>query len=395
MSLPAGPDESRLRCLTPAPVRPDGGYVLYWMIACRRTRWSFALDRAAGWCRALGKPLLVFEPLRAGYPWACERFHQFLLQGMLASRRRCADSGVVYLPYVEPHPGAGKGLLAALAREACAVVTDDHPGFFYPRMLRSAAEQLGYQKVLLEAVDANGLLPVAAADKIFTRAFDFRRHLQKNLLAHLMTLPAVDPLDGLKACGLATVAETILQRWQGPAPEDLLEPGRLAGLPIDHTVGAVDLPGGERAAAAALEEFVEERLENYAERRNHPDADASSNLSPYLHFGHLSPHQVFARVAEHQGWTPDQVSPSTRGKREGWWGMGEAAEAFLDQLVTWRELGFNRAAREPEWAEYRTLPPWARATLEKHAADPRPETYGLEELAASGTDDPLWNAAQR
>ena len=395
MTPPAGSSESRHRCLAQAPVRPDGGYVLYWMIAYRRTRWNPALDRAAAWCRALGKPLLVFEPLRAGYPWACDRFHRFVIQGMADNRRRCADAGVVYLPYVEPRPGAGKGWLSALARDACAVVTDDHPGSFYPHMLASAAEQLGALGVRLEAVDGNGLLPVAAAGKIFSRAFDFRRYLQKHLLPHLLTLPAADPLVGLRQYGIATVAETILQGWQGPAPEDLLEPGGLSTLPIDHQVGPVDVPGGERAAAAALEEFVDERLETYAERRNHPDADASSNLSPYLHFGHLSSHQVFARVAERQGWTPDLVSPSTQGKREGWWGMGEAAEAFLDQLVTWRELGFNRAAREPKWAEYQTLPPWARATLEKHGGDPRRHLYSLEEFQQAITHDPLWNAAQR
>jgi deoxyribodipyrimidine photo-lyase len=376
-------------------VHPDGAYVLYWMIAGRRSRWNFALDRAAVWCRELGKPLLVFEPLRAGYPWACDRFHTFLLQGMVDNRRACADAGVVYWPYVEPEPGAGRGLLPALSRDACAVVTDDHPGFFYPAMLGSAAKQLGDRGVLLEAVDGNGLLPLGTADKIFARAFDFRRHLQKHLLPHLMARPTADPLGGLKPYGLATVAEAIPDRWPGPAPEDLLEPGRLADLPIDHTVGAVALPGGERAAAAALEGFVGERLEAYAEQRNHPDADAGSNLSPYLHFGHLSPHQVFARVAEHQGWTPDLVAPSTKGKREGWWGMGVSAEAFLDQLITWREIGFNRAAREPDCAQYATLPPWALATLEKHSDDPRRYRYSLAQFEQARTHDPLWNAAQR
>jgi len=376
-------------------VRPDGAYVLYWMIASRRTGWNFALDRAAAWCRELGRPLLVFEPLRAGYPWASDRLHRFLLQGMVDNRRRCSDAGVVYLPYVEPLPDAGKGLLAGLAGDACVAVTDDHPGFFYPPMLRRAATQLEDLGVRLEAVDGNGLLPVGAADRIFTRAFDFRRHLQKHLLPHLQVLPAAKPLSGLKQHGFATVAETVLERWPCPAPEDLLEPGGLAELPIDHRVGAAGLAGGQEAADEALRRFVEERLDAYVEQRNHPDLDGCSNLSPYLHFGHISAQQVFVQVAAHEDWTPDQASPPAKGKRAGWWGVGEAAEAFLDQLITWRELGFNRAARQPECAEYQTLPPWARATLEKHTADPRRTVYDLEEFEGALTHDPLWNAAQR
>jgi deoxyribodipyrimidine photo-lyase len=75
--------------------------------------------------------------------------------------------------------------------------------------------------------------------------------------------------------------------------------------------------------------------------------------------------------------------------------MGEGAEAFLDQLVTWRELGFNLSSKNPEYASYGSLPSWARETLELHESDPRPHLYSLEEMEAAGTDDSVWNAAQR
>ena len=111
------------------------------MIASRRTRWNFSLDRAVEWASQLGPPLLIFEPLRVDYPWACDRFHQFVLDGMADTRR--ALDGVrpasTYLPYIEPHPGAGKGLLAALAADASVVVTDDYPAFMLPRMIQAAA----------------------------------------------------------------------------------------------------------------------------------------------------------------------------------------------------------------------------------------------------------------
>ncbi|MHB8766885.1 MAG: deoxyribodipyrimidine photolyase, partial [Deferrisomatales bacterium] len=223
--------ELRRRPLNDRDPAPQGRYVLYWMIAARRTRWSFALDRAAEWCEGLGKPLLVFEPLRAGYPFACDRFHRFVLDGMADNQRACADAGVAHYPYVEPEPGAGRGLLAALASEACVVVTDDAPGFFYPRMLRAAAEQV---PVLLEAVDGNGLLPLRAADRAFPTAHSFRRFLQKTLREHLV-LPSAEPLRGLS--GEARVPAAATKRWPPAAPE-LLAGGAeaLAALPIDHAV---------------------------------------------------------------------------------------------------------------------------------------------------------------
>jgi len=182
----------RIRDANGAPVRADGGFVLYWMTAQRRTNWNHALDRALEWCAELGKPLLVFEPLRCGHRWAAVRHHAFVLQGMADNAEACAAANVRYFPYVEPQAGAGKGLLQAFAARACVVVADDWPGFFLPRMLRAAARKL---TVRLEPVEGCGLLPLRATDKVFSRAVDFRRHLQKHLRPHLGEFPAAAPLS--------------------------------------------------------------------------------------------------------------------------------------------------------------------------------------------------------
>jgi deoxyribodipyrimidine photo-lyase len=100
-------------------------------------------------------------------------------------------------------------------------------------------------------------------------------------------------------------------------------------------------------------------------------------------------------VVSAEGWTPLRLSDRADGAREGWWGMGDGAEAFLDQLVTWRELGYNLSSRRDDYAAYESLPGWARDTLEEHEVDPRPHTYTLEEFREARTHDPLWNAAQR
>ena len=74
--------------------------------------------------------------------------------------------------------------------------------------------------------------------------------------------------------------------------------------------------------------------------------------------------------------------------------MSRAADAFLDQLVTWRELGYNMCARRTDYDRYETLPGWARATFTAHARDPRPIVYTRDRFEAADTHDALWNAAQ-
>ena len=79
----------------------------------------------------------------------------------------------------------------------------------------------------------------------------------------------------------------------------------------------------------------------------------------------------------------------------GFWNCDPNVEALLDQLLTWREIGFNMCWREKNYAEYESLPQWAQKSLEKHATDKRPFVYSLEQFELAQTHDDLWNAAQR
>ncbi|MGE3173924.1 MAG: deoxyribodipyrimidine photolyase [Planctomycetota bacterium] len=388
--------ELRIRAVADQPVRDDGEFVVYWMIAQRRRRANFALQRATWWCKQLGRPLLVLEALRCGYRWASDRLHRFVLDGMRDHQGDFADSGATYHPYVEPEAGAGKGLLQALGERASVVVTDEFPCFFLPRMVDAAAARL---PVRLEAVDGNGLLPLRAADRTFLRAVDFRRFLQKELRPHLAQFPVGDPLRR-DLPDPVPVPKDIAARWPRAAAA-LLDGDReaLAALPIDHEVGPAPgvrggpIAGGPIAGGAALRAFLADKLDRYDER-NQPDAAAESGLSPYLHFGHIGSHQVFAGLAKLRGWTPDRITGKRDGAR-GWYGLDDAAEGFLDQLVTWRELGYNMSSRSADYGDYASLPEWARESLEQHAHDARAHVYSLDELAAAATHDEVWNAAQR
>jgi deoxyribodipyrimidine photo-lyase len=384
----------RVHAANAAPLHTDGDFVLYWMIAARRTHANFALERAIEHARVLGKPLVVFEPLRVGYRWASDRLHRFVIDGMADHAPRFAAAGITYLPYVEPREGAGSGLLAALAERACVVVTDEYPCFFLPAMVAAAARRC---PVRLEQIDGNGLLPLRAAQRGYDRAFDFRRHLQKTLVPHLAEAPLPDPLASLRTAPLARLAALPAAVATFPSPVEALLVGdvaAMAALPIDHAVAPVPYRGGEVAGRMRVKEFVARRLARYTER-NHPDADAASGLSPYLHFGHVSAHEVFAALSDAEDWSPERVSARVTAQARGFWGMSEAAEAFFDELVTWREVSLNTAFFRADYDRYEGLPGWARATLEAHANDPRPYTYALPALEAAHTHDPIWNAAQR
>lgn len=380
----------RIRTLNDRPLEPRGRHVLYWMTSFRRARANFALERAIELAQELDRPLVILEALRIGYPFASERLHAFVLEGMADNAKRLAKTRALYLPYVEPSAGAGKGLVEALAAHACAVVGDDWPCLFVPRMQQAAASRIA---VRFEVVDSNGLLPMWATPAVFSTAHSLRLYLQKELKPHLLQPPAEDPLAGAKLKAHEGLPAAVAKRWPF-AQAELTDLQLLARLPIDHAVKPVAMRGGAIAAEERLRLFVDEKLDAYPDTRNEPEVDGTSKLSPYLHFGHLSVHQVLWAIAKREKWSPEKLGKSNGGAREGWWKMSPAAEGFLDELVTWRELAHNMSSHRPDdYTQFESLPPWALETHAEHAKDPREHLYTLEQLEASKTHDPLWNAA--
>jgi deoxyribodipyrimidine photo-lyase len=357
--------EIRIRRLNDAPINGEGDFVLYWMTATRRLEWNYALDHAVNAARTLSKPLVILEALSVDYRWANERHHQAILDGMLEHERTLVASAAHYYPYVESEPGAGAGLITTLAESACWVITDDSPVFFTPHLLE-AASRIGNAQV--EAVDSCGLLPLGATDRGFSAAYHFRRFLHKELIQHLASPPAADSLLGAPLVSCAALDHSITTRWPRASEAMLSSEDTVRHLPIDHSITRTEWTGGATPARARLRDWIEVGLPRYADDRNHPDLDASSTLSPWLHYGHISPHEVFAAVTGAEGWTPLRLS---------------------------RELGIGYCRNVPDYATYETLPQWARSTLEDHVSDPREHTYSLEQFESAATHDELWNAAQR
>jgi deoxyribodipyrimidine photo-lyase len=381
----------RLRQVNNEPVRSTADYVLYWMQIYRRLDHNHALNYAIARARHHHKPLVVYEGLKLGYPWASRRLHRFILEGMLDNAEHARRLGVNYWPFVETPDDLGRGLLRTLAERAVVVVTDDFPCFIIPDQTEALARKV---KTPVIAVDGNSIVPLSLLGPPVTAAAHLRPRIHKAFVeawSHRAdsTLQLGDaqckkvepPFETWKTCDLDRFLET---------------------LPLDASVPPVrSMPGGSSAAKKRLHAFVSKRLRGYAENRSQPaapDHGHASGLSPYLHFGHISIEEVIQAVLNASGdWSPKNVNLQQRGKREGFFCADADVNAFLDEALTWRDVGMNwHWTRRTDTKSLATaLPDWARKTLAKHERDPRAFEYTLHEWESGQTHDSLWNSAQR
>ena len=371
---------------------PDGNYVLYWMQINRRFEYNYALEYAVGWANKLGKPLLIYEGLKSDYPWASDRFHHFLMEGMEENLEYAKGNNINYYSYLEDKSGAGSGLLYELAENACTVISDEFPVY----IIREHNEKVGPKlEIPYITVDSNGLIPLGLTDKAPYNAYFFRKIMQRNFLECFTNPPEKNPLEDLENKTKIRLEDDFLSKYP-PAEEKFKNREKfISSLPINHDVGKIELQGTRRAALGKLGQFIQYGLSKYDENRNDPDENAASGLSPWLHFGKISQYEIVDTVLEHQpeGWSLDNIT-FNKGSTGGFFNGDSNVDAFLDEIITWREVGFHFAHHEPDYDQYETLPDWALETLEEHKSDPREYIYELEEFAQSQTHDEIWNAAQ-
>jgi deoxyribodipyrimidine photo-lyase len=359
----------------------------------RRFQWNYALENAVEWANRLQKPLLIYEGLRSDYPWASDRIHQFVLQGMRENQLTAMESGWNYYCFVERSPGEGKGLVRSLANDACLLVTDEFPVF----VIRQHNEKLGpAYPIPYITVDSNGIVPQQLSSKAPYSAFQFRKIMQKHFVNEFKNGPQKNPMAALQNTDPVQPSESILSRW--PDGSRLLDDiqGTIAKLPIDHSVRPVSIEGTRNAALGRFKSFVRSDLLDYGKLRNHPDLEKTSNLSPYLHFGKIASFEIVKSVLAKQpeGWTMNRIAYA-RGGRHGFFNGNFSVDAFLDQVVTWRELGYHFCHHNRNYNAFESLPDWSKKTLRKHASDKREHLYDLQTLERAETYDQLWNAAQR
>lgn len=412
----------RIRLANTRTANRSGQFVLYWMQMYRRLHANHALDYALQLCSEWGKPLVIYEALKLNYPWACDRHHTFILQGMRDNAAAATRLGVNYWPFVETPADSGHGLLRKLATQACVLVTDDYPAFITPAHNRAIASRCDIPVIL---VDSNSVVPLSLLGDPVPSAAVLRRRIHKQFSDEWKRRASREP----------EVPKTA--RIQIDPPFTPWNPTQniasfVARLPIDHTVPAVaDVEGGTVAGQAQLRHFLTHKLHRYAEERNYPSdpaQSAASGLSAYLHYGHLAIQEI-VEAALGSDWSPDEINRKAQGQRADFYSRDPNINEFLDEAITWRDVGYqwhwsklvtgpnsNLSTGNQSWQanalpqfNFETfdfspggdrtldvvLPTWAQVTLRRHEADRRQYLYRLDQFENAETHDPLWNAAQR
>ncbi len=348
---------TRLKLLVDAPPRPGARYVLYWMQQSQRAEFNPALEYALEEANALGLPLLVCFGL-TGFPEANVRHYDFMLRGLAEVKGRLAERGIGFvIRKAPPHE-----LARTLSVDAALVVCDR--GYLKIQRTWRAKLMEGLERRLVQ-VEGDVVVPIAqVSDKHEYAARTIRPRL------HRVWDDYMEPLE----------PRAVRHRAHGldvPSDIDLDNvPGVLAGLKVDAAVGPVRrFEPGEGAARDRLATFMDQALPRYGAERGKPEAGVASHLSPYLHFGQISPVEIALAARR---------TPAT-----------ESRTSFLEELIVRRELSMNHVFYAPDYDSYEVLPDWARKTLADHTSDARPFLYTRDQFEAAETHDPYWNAAMR
>jgi deoxyribodipyrimidine photo-lyase len=346
-----------LNAREPAP----GDYVLYWMQQAQRAEWNDALEYAVELANELKVPVVAGFGLIDDYPEANLRHYLFMLEGLRETAAALERRGIGFvLQHGEPPAVALK-----LARHACAVVCDRGYLRHQKAWREKVAEEAPCQVV---QVETEVVVPVeTASQKAEFAARTLRprihRHLEEFLVSHRAT-PVHHRADRLKL----------------PESLDLGDPAKLAHrLKLDRSISSVSqfFEGGATKAKAIFRRFLTRHLGHYVENSNQPQTDDISHMSPYLHFGQISPVWLAIEAEKHRAEARDEVA------------------SYVEELIVRRELAMNFVHFREDYDRYECLPEWARQTLAMHRADRRPHHYTPRQLESAETHDPYWNAAMR
>ncbi len=360
-SLLSYANDPRVTIRRAGPPLRDGKCIVYWMQRAQRALDNPALDLAIALGNELNLPVIAFFSAISNYPNANLRHYAFLSQGLPDIESDLAERNVTFIVRRPPENQLEK----LLEEVGAALLIGDENHCREPERWRKVLARRLTLPFL--TVDADVVVPSSLFDKHF-----YAFHIFKpRLFAHLPTYLVKQP--NLKASHSWRIPKNFLHY---NLKDDITE----GWTELDRTIQPVDsFTGGTHAALCRLHRFTSSLLNTYPKDRNHPEIDGTTCLSPYLHFGHISPITIALAAQE----------AVQQGKASA-----ASYESLISELIGWRELAINFVKFVPDYDSLECAPDWAAKTLREHANDPRPTLYTFKQMEESRTHDALWNSAQ-
>lgn len=369
MSSPIHPQ--RIHILKEMPHQE--GTVVYWMNRDMRVDDNWALLFAQSLALKYKMPLAVVFVLLPKFLEATERSYGFLLKGLHEVELNLKKKNIPF--YILS--GFPEKVIPQFVKNhrVSKLVKDFFPLNIVDQWIESVAERINAS---FYEVDAHNVVPArVASDKQEFGAYTIRPKIHRRLSEFLEEFPSV------RKHSIPWTSEVPDIHWNDVEKS----------LRIDRSVKEVHwIVPGELAAKKSLQQFLTHRLKDYAAARNNPVMHGQSNLSPYLHFGHLSPQRISLEVIKHSGLTIQELlhkKENTASSKSG------SAAAFLEELIIRRELSDNYTLYNKMYDRFEGFPAWAQMSHHQHRKDKREFIYTLNQFEDAGTGDRLWNAAQQ
>ena len=331
--------------------------MLYWMSRDHRADDNWALLISQKLSQRDKVPLAVVFCLTPQFLGATFRQYSFIIHGLQEVEQNLAEKNIpFYLISGSPQDEIPEFVKK---HEVGCLITDFDPLRLKREWKEGVARKLD---IPVMEVDAHNIVPCwLASGKQEYGAYTFRPKIFRALPEFLEEFPP------LRQQGFVWRDRPFANDWRSI----------LSGLIVDREVSGVSkIRPGSEAALAVLKDFLNNKLSHYAETRNDPNRDGQSNLSPYLHYGQISAQRIALKL---QNSDLEQT-----GK-----------QAFMEELITRRELSDNFCFYNMHYDSFDGFPQWARKTLHQHRNDPREYLYSLDQFEQALTHDDLWNAAQR
>lgn len=346
--------KERKRVLSEGKMKP--GPVIYWMSRDQRADDNWALIFAQELAFERKSPLAIVFCLVPQFLGATIRQYGFMIRGLQEINQILQKKNI---PFILLTGTLEEEITKFTARNRIGVLVTD----FDPLRLKKEWKKgvMNRIDVPFQEVDAHNILPCwTVSTKQEFAAYTFRPKVKRQLAEFLDEFPK-------------------LKKHPYPWKEAIREidwDKVKKGIKINRTVKEIEwIRPGPSAANQMLEHFIEKKLSTYDSKRNDPNLDGQSNLSPYLHFGQISAQRVALEVQKVRG-------------------HGKDKEAFLEELIVRRELSDNFCFYNEHYDHADGFPDWAKKTLDEHSRDRREHLYSLEQFETAQTHDDLWNAAQ-